>query len=453
MIDERDWKSVHDALTRHARLRCAQEFEEGQLLLAAQRTRAWVHDGCATFAQYVERHLGYDGRMTFEKLRVASALERLPLLASTLRDGAFCWSAIRELTRVATARTEEEWIAAARGRTVREIEELVAGHRTGDTPRDPRDPSLIRHVLRFELTAEEFALVRDALDRRRADSGLTHEASLVELVRAGEAAMRATADDATSSSAFQIAITRCPECERAEIETRAGPIEVTEAALEKAACDAEVVDVTRNEAHARVSRSIPPKTRRFVLRRARMRCEVPGCRARIDLNVHHIVLRSEGGTHDPDNLLCICRAHHTQLHEGYLTIDGRYSTGLTFTRADGSLLSEPMRPVEAENAALAFQALRQMGFGEGECRSALAAATAAGARPGTLEELIRTALRSLQPRARKDGFVVGEREAVYLRADCHTHVGIGNGQPARASRGLSTSSRPRSAASRAVTIS
>ncbi len=32
------------------------------------------------------------------------------------------------------------------------------------------------------------------------------------------------------------------------------------------------------------------------------------------LHVHHIVERQAGGTHDPDNLITICREHHVRIH-------------------------------------------------------------------------------------------------------------------------------------------
>lgn len=32
------------------------------------------------------------------------------------------------------------------------------------------------------------------------------------------------------------------------------------------------------------------------------------------LHVHHIRDRQKGGTHDLDNLITICRVHHTQIH-------------------------------------------------------------------------------------------------------------------------------------------
>ncbi|MDQ7825219.1 MAG: HNH endonuclease signature motif containing protein [Candidatus Eremiobacteraeota bacterium] len=70
-----------------------------------------------------------------------------------------------------------------------------------------------------------------------------------------------------------------------------------------------------------------------ILKRDRFRCQVPGCRCRRNLHVHHIIRRSQGGTDDPWNLITLCEAHHLHiLHNlGTLTIKGRAPRPLTFT--------------------------------------------------------------------------------------------------------------------------
>jgi hypothetical protein len=155
-----DWRCAHEALSRLALTRAALDWQEGRCLLSALRTGAHIHLGFGSFAEYVERLLGYKPRWTQERLRVAEALENLPELTQGLRDGLLGWSAIRELTRVATSDNESEWIAATRDRTLRQIEQLVSGHRPGDTPDDPPDDAARRHVLRFEVGGEVLATFR-----------------------------------------------------------------------------------------------------------------------------------------------------------------------------------------------------------------------------------------------------------------------------------------------------
>jgi len=58
------------------------------------------------------------------------------------------------------------------------------------------------------------------------------------------------------------------------------------------------------------TRTIPRKLRRFILHRDGGACTADGCRSRYRLQPHHIIPRSQGGTHDPDNLTTLCWFHH-----------------------------------------------------------------------------------------------------------------------------------------------
>src|SRR5258706_7734629 len=96
-----EWQRAHEDLVCLARTRAKLDWDEGRSLLAALRTGVHLHLGYGTFAEYVERLFGYKPRWTDERLRVAEALETLPAIEQSLRDGAISWSAARELTRVA----------------------------------------------------------------------------------------------------------------------------------------------------------------------------------------------------------------------------------------------------------------------------------------------------------------------------------------------------------------
>jgi len=60
------------------------------------------------------------------------------------------------------------------------------------------------------------------------------------------------------------------------------------------------------------------------------RCKVPGCRSARNLEVHHIIEQSKGGTHELSNLCLLCSGHHAALHEGLLTIRGRAPYDIQF---------------------------------------------------------------------------------------------------------------------------
>lgn len=209
-IQHPDWKREHAALLSLKKSQAALDLEFGERLLEALRSGAHRALGFASFAEYVERILGEKPRWTRERLRVAEALEGLPLTRRELGKGELHWSAVRELTRVATAATEAEWIEAAQGRTARQLEEL-AGRGPGDRPGDPANPELRRHVLHFEVSGEVLATFREAAAklRRDADGPLSEEEALLLMARQ----VLAGPSDAGKSS-YQLAVTVCERCGR-----------------------------------------------------------------------------------------------------------------------------------------------------------------------------------------------------------------------------------------------
>jgi hypothetical protein len=238
-----DWERAHVELLELARNQAALDTQIGRWLLYASRaaTHAWL--GYASIGEYAGRLFGFTRRQTQERLRVAEALEQLPTLASALELGQLCWSAVRELTRVATPETEAEWVAAAHGRSAHQVEAMVAGHARGDQPRDPANSANLRRVLRFELSAEAYATVQEALTltRRRTGGRLDDEQALLMMSRQ---VLGGPSDDGRSS--YQIAISVCPSCERGFQHARGELVELGAAAMEKARCDAQDIGSVRD---------------------------------------------------------------------------------------------------------------------------------------------------------------------------------------------------------------
>jgi hypothetical protein len=111
--------------------------------------------------------------------------------------------------------------------------------------------------------------------------------------------------------------------------------------------------------------------RRAVLLRDQHRCQVPGCNNVTWLDIHHIELRSEGGRHAMENLICICAPHHRAAHRGIITIDRNEAGALRVRHADGSEYGRSVKPQALEVRAKVFSALRHLGFREAQVRAAL----------------------------------------------------------------------------------
>jgi hypothetical protein len=104
-----EWKTVDAHLRDIASRRAALDAEEARWLREAERLKIWRELGMVSALDYMERVLGYAPHAAMERLRVARALESLPLLEAALEAGALCFSAVRELSRgVARRRAREE---------------------------------------------------------------------------------------------------------------------------------------------------------------------------------------------------------------------------------------------------------------------------------------------------------------------------------------------------------
>jgi hypothetical protein len=421
-----DWVRAHEALSRLAKQRALADAEEGRWLLAALRSSAHVHLGFGAFGEYVERMFGYGRRCIQEKLRVAEALEGLPAIVSALEGAALSWSAVREITRVAVPETEAAWLEIARGKTIRQLEDLVAGKHPGDTPTSRPDPSARRHVLRFEVTAETFALFREALSelRRRTGSSLDDDTALSEMARH---VLSGPTDERRSS--YQIGLTVCAACRACHQDGSGELVAAGSDIVEMASCDGQHIghvdvrpandaasgaapNLAPNDvgpdsggallerahvgARPRARQDIPPAVRRGVLRRDSKRCRVPSCRNVAFLDLHHIVPRSEGGSHHAANLLTVCGAHHRALHRGEIAIEGDAGSGVRFRHADGTLYGEPVEPRALDVSAKVFAGLRGLGFREGEIQRTLAELRAEKSfRDLTAEGWLRAAIQRL----------------------------------------------------------
>jgi hypothetical protein len=202
-------------------------------------------------------------------------------------------------------------------------------------------------------------------------------------------------------ASYQIAVSLCPRCERGTIDAGGEPVPVDPIVVEQAECDGQrthvgdgaTPTVTPATHVGRASQTVPPATRREVMRRDHGKCRVPGCRSTGWVDVHHIVPRSCGGGHEAGNLVIVCGAHHAAIHRGVLILEGT-ATDIVARHADGTAYGGVASPAVAERFSVAFRALRQMGFKETETHARIEKARTHVGPDARTEDVIRAALRA-----------------------------------------------------------
>jgi hypothetical protein len=400
---------LHRTLKRIVKARGSLDLQEAAALREAQQLKLWRRFGYASLLEYMELEMGYSARAALERLRVANALPQLPQIAAAIEQGDLSFSGARELTRVATQETEQQWLGATAEMNLREVEAAVSGHTRGDLPTDAPDPKLQRKILRYEVRPETDVLLREAkrkLEKERgervdedaalhamalfyvsggsggrvastpaSDGRSSSKEALGEAVTAAGGAVTGTASsgnavvDAQSQDAslddesayapeldhgaapYRVAVTTCRDCKRGWLHGAGSVSLVSPGAVEAALCDAQEIGDLDSPLVQRAKQTIPHAMRRKVKHRDKGRCRVPGCRSSTNVDIHHLRPVSKGGTHAYGNLISLCEAHHIAHHEGALHLTLNVQTGeLSIKREGGNNFTRAARAVEAAAA-------------------------------------------------------------------------------------------------------
>src|SRR6266699_1002765 len=116
-------------------------------LIRAFDARGGWNTGFSSCAAWLSWRVGLDLGAARERVRVARALETLPLLAEALGHGQLSYAKVRALTRVATPETEARLLAVGRAGTAAHVERIVRGWRCVDRRAEAREAKH-RHVSR-----------------------------------------------------------------------------------------------------------------------------------------------------------------------------------------------------------------------------------------------------------------------------------------------------------------
>ena len=114
-------------------------------------------------------------------------------------------------------------------------EQVLAGKRSGDTPASPPDLSAQRHILRFDVAAETFALFRDAMNelRRRSATALDDDSALLEMAR------HVLGGPREGRASYQVVLNVRPECDNGRQQAMGGLVPVDPDVIRMAHCDAQ----------------------------------------------------------------------------------------------------------------------------------------------------------------------------------------------------------------------
>ena len=344
------------------------------LMLVAEydRRQGWSDSVTQSCAHWLNWKCGIAMGAAREKVRVARALESLPKVSAAMASGRLSYSKVREITRVASAATEDTLLMIAEHGTAQHVEKLVRGfRRCQDAEELSREACQqqsrcvsIRHdddgslILNCRLPAEAGAKILKALELaieelpveppKDVPAGTLPERVPFSLRRADALALVAEsflahgALEVRGTDRHQIVVHVAAETLRDRTagccEFEHGPAMAAETAR-RFACDASVIELIENDDGeplnvGRKTRKISAPLRR-VLNARDKGCRFPGCANTRYLDAHHVEHWANGGETKPSNLVSLCRFHHRAVHEGGIRIEILDDGALRFVKPNG----------------------------------------------------------------------------------------------------------------------
>lgn len=294
-------------------------------------------DGSRNLAEWVAARADLDQPTARALVRTARTTADRPEHRIPLAEGDASFDRCAATARLAATGASPEAIHRSAGHDIAGVQRLASRHRIL-TPVEEREAFERRHLMMQssldtamgriygEFAGYEWRLIEKAITERAdtfpadpaGERATTPQRRADALAAICQDTLDGATDPRTMSNVPLLSVlvdtrTRSADHDLLEATIEGGPrvgINIIERILCTGAVEAiGVADDGTPLAVGRTTRAIPPKLRRFILHR-NGGGTVDGYTSRYRRQPHHIIPRSRGGTHHPDNLTTLCWYHH-----------------------------------------------------------------------------------------------------------------------------------------------
>jgi hypothetical protein len=303
-------------------------------LMEVDSRRLYLRESCSSLFIYCTQVLHLEESAAYNRIEVARAARRLPALLEAVDDGSITLTSARLLAPHLTVDNHSELLKAARHRSKRAVEVLVASL----APRPPA-ATVLRKVKTEPAVVEPAPLVTPSAPAPTSVATSTTESASAPVVEPPATSTRPTSlvqapagnsnVTALSAGTYKLQVTistathdklrrtrdllrhALPTGDIAEILDRALTLLLDD--LEKRRCAA-VTTPREGASLAGRTRHIPAAVKREVWRRDQGRCAFARgsrrCTETAFIEFHHVVPYADGGTATVENIELRCRAHN-----------------------------------------------------------------------------------------------------------------------------------------------
>jgi hypothetical protein len=335
-------------------------------------TEAYRGDGALSMAAWLTDRCRVSAAQARTLVAVAEKMEELPQLSDALSAGRLTLDVLAPLAAVATPETDAELAEASAHWTARQAGELARAARGATDAQAAR--AFVGRSVRFDdarcsmwvqLTKDTYAVVKSALVARatRHDHPSVGDAdyepferrladALVEVCtergKSGSGAGETVFGGAPATVIVHADVSLFGEegAGDASIEGL-GPISAE--IVRRLSCDAKHT-ISLEAADGTILdqfpwRRSPTAAQRIEIARRDGGCRFSGCGYNLITNVHHLRHWIDGGPTVLSNLITLCAAHHSRMHELGWQMSGDANAVVTFTSPHGRVSTSSPSPV------------------------------------------------------------------------------------------------------------
>ena len=330
---------------------------------------AWRGDGSLSMRDWLVAHCRISRSRARTLVDAAAKVKDLPALAGALSEGRLTLDVFAPLAGVATPATDADLASVSEHWTPKQARQLVAEIKGSSDAQAAAQ--FQRRYVRFDderclvwaqLTGDAYALVKSAIlgRARRHDHPSANDPDYVrfesrcadalldiciEQGRRKQPSVGANAASGPVHGGGRTTMIVHTDLDRllygdgyghASIQG-VGPISAEVA--RRLACNADITlsfdDAEGTSLDQKTLQRDPSDAQRIAIRRRDNGCRFPGCGCRNVTDVHHIVWASKQGRTVLSNLLTLCVAHHSRVHELGWKMDGDAQSEVRFTSPQG----------------------------------------------------------------------------------------------------------------------
>lgn len=296
-------KILHEQFSNYGKN--AKEWMQKCVLLLPniEKNRIWKKKGFSSIYEYAAKVAGMSKNKVDDSLRIIHKIEDKPNLMQVAKVKGL--NSVRPVATIATKESEEFWAKKAMEMSMNTLVTYVRDYRSESGSATGLPPNYLNETGRngqksLDGGDNQQQIMLKKIERKKIQVSMKLDPEIVESLKK----IKGDGD-------WNDAMIKLLKLSKKELQKEQNELTLREARFQ------EELKAEKPEAVKSKHRSVPKKIKKYVIKRARSKCEHPNCH-KPGKHIHHLEFFSFKKEHDPDKLFYLCEEHHHLIHLGYI---------------------------------------------------------------------------------------------------------------------------------------